>query len=109
MIANLTNTFEAKVKYNVFSNRIQSRSMALQNFRNVIQDYPHWEASLFDEHFFTARVIPMVEAARKNGSMINSQQVTSAWADQLQLNTASRNERMTELAPIAEQIISNLS
>ena len=108
MIANQTNTFEAKVNLSVYSNRIQSRKMALQIFRNVIQDYPQWEASLFDEHFFNARVIPMVEGSRKNGTMVNSDQVTSAWADQLQLNTASRNELMTELAPIAEQIIANL-
>jgi hypothetical protein len=108
MITNLTNTFEAKANLSVFSNRIQSREMVLQNFRNVIQEYPEWEASLFDEHFFLARVIPMVEAARKNGTMIHSQQVTSAWADQLHLNTESRNERMIELAPIAEQIIANL-
>ena len=108
MIANLTKTFETRVNLSVFSNRIQSRNMAIQNFRNVIQDYPQWEASLFDEHFFTAGVIPMVEAARKNGTMVTSQQVTSAWADQLHLNSASHNELMTELAPIAKQIIANL-
>ncbi|MCH7588071.1 MAG: hypothetical protein IIC78_08575 [Chloroflexi bacterium] len=108
MIANPTNTFETRANLSVFSNRIQSPKMALQNFRNIIQVYPQWEASLFDEHFFTAGVIPMVEAARKNGTMVNSQQVTSAWADQLHLNTASRNELMKELAPIAEQIIAIL-
>lgn len=108
MIANLTNTFETSVNLSVFSNRIRSRSMALQNFRKVIRDYPQWEASFFDEHFFTAKVTPMVETARKNGTRVNSQQVTSAWADQLLMNTASRNELMTELAPIAGQIIANL-
>jgi hypothetical protein len=108
MITNLSSTAEAKYDLRVLSNRTQSREMDLQAFRKVIQDNPQWEASLFDEHFFIVRVVPMVEAARKNGRIVNSYQVNSAWADQLHLNAASRQERMSELGPIAEQILADL-
>ena len=108
MIANLANTFETLVNLSVFSNRFQSRVVSLQSFRDVIRDYPQWEASLLDEHFFTAKVAPMFEAARRNGTSVKSQQVASAWADQIHLSVASRSELMTELAPIAEQIVTHI-
>lgn len=109
MITNLTRPFETKFNLSVFSNRIQSRTKAVESYRKVIQDYPQFEAALLDEHFFAATLIPMVEAARENGTKVGSQQVIAAWADQLHLNEVSRSELMKELAPIAEQIVANLN
>jgi hypothetical protein len=109
MINNMTRINEAKYNLEVTSVPARSRTKALKNFRDVIQDYPHFEASLFDEQFFSSKVIPMVEAARKNGRRLQPQQVTAAWADQLHLNAVSRRERVKELTPIAKLIIADLN
>jgi hypothetical protein len=108
MIANLTKKYQADNYLRAASSRIQSRNNDLQAFRNVIQDHPQWKASLFDEHFFKTTVAPMVESSRENGSRVSSSQITSAWADQLHLEAASREVLKEELAPIADQLLADL-
>ncbi len=108
MNASLTKTIETKINQYVFPNRKQSRKIAHLNFHKVIQNYPQWKASLFDEYFFTAKMIPMIETARKKGSRVNSQQVTLAWANQFKLSSSFRQKLMRELAPIVDQIIGDL-
>lgn len=108
MITNLTRKLEADRYFRATSSQIQSHNNDLQTFRSIIKDNPQWKASLFDEHFFRTKVVAMVEAARKNGSMVRSSQITSAWADQLHLDAASRDVRTNELAPIADQLLADL-
>lgn len=108
MIANLNRKYEADYYFRSYAYRIRSRQNRLQIFRKVVQDHPQWKASLFDEHFFKVKVLPMVEEARKNGSQVNTSQITSAWADQLRLDEASREHRMKELAPLADQLLTDL-
>jgi hypothetical protein len=108
MIANLTKKYQADNYLRAASSRIQSHNNDLQAFRSIIKDNPQWKASLFDEHFFRTKVVAMVEAARKNGSMVKSSQITSAWADQLHLDAASREVLKEELAPIADQLLADL-
>lgn len=105
MVTQITRAFGNRIGLSGLAGGRPSRRRALQGFRRLMQENVQWNASLFDEHFFLTRLMPMVETCRKNGERVSAQGVASAWADQLNLNARSRVKLMAELASLAEQIL----
>ncbi len=105
MNISLARTSESKTKSHpdLFGNH--AASQAIDNYRNIISDYPQWEASLFDEYFFTAKVVPMIKISQRNNLPLNAGEVSQAWANQVNLNNDSREELISGLTPLVEKIL----
>jgi hypothetical protein len=80
MLSNLASAFDERVNVRVRSTQGFSRRQALENFRRIMRANPEWSASLFDEHFFTTIVLPIIESSRSSGKSEHVLQITSAWA-----------------------------
>lgn len=108
MLTQLTSALDKRINLSALLEGGFSRRQALQRFRQIMGENPLWNASLFDEHFFSTRVVPILQKSQRKGAGENTQRIASAWADQLNLSAASRKELVVELLPVAEQILSSL-
>ncbi|MDH5607759.1 MAG: hypothetical protein OEY93_12835 [Anaerolineae bacterium] len=108
MNASLDKTMEAKINQYVDANSRRTIKSVKENFDKVIKSYPQWEAALFDEYFFTAKIAGIIKDAHKNNRPVHTKEISSAWADQIKLSSESRQELIAELEPLVEKIIGRL-
>jgi hypothetical protein len=77
-----------------------NESIAFENaYRTFTQRYPEWKAVLFDEHFLKPRVV------NHKAQQINLKDLMDEWAQQFQVNQASRNRNIHDLLPAAQDFL----
>lgn len=109
MNATLSKTIQSTLSLPVLSKRVSSTKTLRDRYQKALEDSPHWKASLFDDYFFEAKIVPMIKDAAKIGRQVDVKAITSAWANQINLNSRSRAEVTSALEPVINKILANLS
>jgi hypothetical protein len=67
--------------------------------------YPQWVATLFDEHFVDAHLLPMLLRAATTGSKVTPVEVAEAWARQVSILPSLRQQHIARVIPVATHFL----
>jgi hypothetical protein len=70
--------------------------------------YPQWKAALFDEHFLTTRVAPLLVVSGQNNYCLDPKKLAREWANQLTFNAENRKAFIAELTSILPEFLGQI-
>jgi hypothetical protein len=76
-----------------------------QAYAAFARTYPDWVASLFDEHFVTVHLLPLMQRATETGDKVTAAQVAELWSQQVSMLPTRRHKHSTRILPIAAHFL----
>ena len=76
-----------------------------QAYMTFARTYPNWVATLFDEHFITTHLLPMLHRAAEHGETVTAGQVAELWARQVSMLPTLRQKHIARIIPAATHFL----
>jgi predicted enzyme related to lactoylglutathione lyase len=77
-------------------------------YTDFAKKYPDWANSLFDEHFLAHRAAPTLALCLQRDDTARPEDLAEVWADQLGHEKEVREKRVTDLGPVADDLLNFL-
>lgn len=81
------------------------RRAVRQAYVNFARRYPNWVATLFDEHFVNAHLMPLLQRAANAGEKVTPAQVAELWAKQVSMLPSLRQQHTARMIPAATHFL----
>jgi hypothetical protein len=81
------------------------RRAVRQAYITFAHTYPNWVATLFDEHFVSAHLLPVLQSAAERGEKVTSTQVAGMWARQVSMLPSLRQKHTARMMPAATHFL----
>jgi hypothetical protein len=76
-----------------------------QAYVTFARTYPNWVASLFDEHFATVHLLPLMQRSAEMGDKVTATQVAELWARQVSMLPGQRQKHSARVLSIATHFL----